>query len=162
MKKLLFVVGLVLSSTLNAQKIITLEFDFMFEFLCDSKENYKDGFKLTKTPSYNVDAIRIGSNKIIIDLVNKNMINDSDVDGIKLHEEYVLHNLNIKSDTISFSIDHKELHEGKYYELSSYISISLNTESDSDILIVNSWFREDLNRIEGLAIRKNACTVSIK
>lgn len=161
MKKLFFAIGVLLSNVSNAQKYVEIEVNFMFEFLCDSKENYKDGFALMSTPSYNIDAIRLGSNKIKLDLINKTMINDSEVDGVKLHEEYVLQDLKVKNDTISFILDNEEIHEGKFYKFKSCFMIALNA-NDSDVAIINTWYRDDLNRIEGTNSRKKSCNIIVR
>lgn len=160
MKTIFLIFALFISLCGQAQKTVELEVNFMFEFLCESKENYKSGFDLLSKPSYNIDAIRIGTNKVKIDLVNKKMINDSEVDGIKLHEEYVLDDLIVRNDTIRFVLNHEETLEGKFYKFKSCFTIALNAK-DSDFFVINSWMREDLNRIEGTIVRRKGSVLVV-
>ncbi len=155
MKKLLFVVGLVLSSTLNAQKvettkleltIVKLKFESYLGFTAGSKANVHAGLDIQNDSTYQIDRIGIGSNDIVIDIKQKTMTNVAVAGGKNYNETRKIENVVIKNDTLTFQVCAvSRLSNLPYTE---YHTIVLSP-SENSICAMNTWINPKYGNIGG-------------
>ena len=161
MKKLFFAIG-ILSTGVNAQKVITIDGDIAWFFECDTNVKASQGIDLMMDKSFRKTSITLGKNHMIFDLEKKIMTNDVQYKDNKFHREYKLNELKIQGDTVTFYFDNISRGEEKI-PYRTYITILLNQKLDSDIVWFSSYSRPDLNNyVEGQFLKKSMCSINVQ
>jgi hypothetical protein len=150
MKKLLFVVGIVANTFVNAQEdvsVVTLSFERYFGFTAGSKANVNSGFNIQSDSTYKINRVGFGSNNIKIDLKNKTFENIAVVSNTVYNlGVQKIENVQIKNDTLSFFINAKTRDTNQPYI--EYFKIVLHPEVGS-IFSINMWVNPKYGNIGG-------------
>lgn len=161
MKKLFFAIGILLSTVVNAQKVITIDGDIAWVFQCDTNVIVDQSIDLMSDRSFRKTSITLGKNHMVFDLEKKVMTNDASFKDSITHDSYKLNNITIHNDTVRFYTDAISRGNEKLpYRM--YWTIVLNTKLDSEIVWFVSLIKPDDHKVIGQFVKRSMCSINVQ